>query len=56
MVQVDRLARYDFLIVFYSDVTRGIHGFWDIERQSQNVPKHVAYSLRTVIEQSNEYH
>jgi len=31
--QSSRLARYDFLLVFCSDVTRGI------ERQSQKVPK-----------------
>jgi len=35
-----RLARYDFLLVFYSDVTRGIHGFWNIQRRSLNVLKH----------------
>jgi len=51
-----RLARYNFLLVFYSDVMRGIHGFWDTERQSQKVTKHVVNSLRTVIEQLNEYH
>jgi len=40
--------------VFYSDVTRGIHGFWDIECKSQKVPKHNFGHFRSFEEHTDD--
>jgi len=49
-----QLARYDFLLVFYSDVARSIHSYWDIECQSQRSSLNI--SNETTIEfSSNNY-